>query len=72
MTKMQVKKQIQQKDYAQLFCDLCEQKNEQVIFDDNDDWISILSDAEIFKSAVIYNSELTCWQYAEIILLTAQ
>ena len=72
MTKTQVKKWIQQKDYTQLFCDFCEQKNEQVIFDDNDDWISILSDVEIFKSAVIYDSELACQQYAEIVLLTAQ
>ena len=72
MTKVQAKKWIQQKDYAQLFHDLCEQKNEQVIFNDNDDWISILSDAEILKSAVIYNSELTCQQYTEIILLTVQ
>ena len=58
--KMQVKKQIQQKNYTQLFCNLCEQKNEQIIFNDDDDWISIFNDAEIFKSAVIYNSELAC------------
>ena len=60
MIKMQIKKWIQQKNYTQLFYDLCEQKNEQVIFNDNDDWISILNDAEILKFVIIYDSELAC------------
>ena len=72
MTKAQAKERIQQEDYAQLFRDLCEQKDGQVTFDDDDDWTSILSDAGIPKPAVIYNPELACRQYAETVLSTAQ